>query len=63
MPHNNTFVLGAMRQQPGLMGSCPDVLDWGGSEVEIDGITPASQQVLPGYMMSTAGNARSIQLS
>ena len=34
----------------GLMGSYLDVLDWVGSSVEIDGITPDSDRVLPGYL-------------
>ena len=34
----------------GLMGSYSDVLDWAGSSVEIDGITPDSDRVLPGYL-------------
>ena len=34
----------------GLIGSYSDVLDWVGSRVEIDGITPDSDRVLPGYL-------------
>ena len=34
----------------GLMGSYSDVLDWVGSSVEIDGITPDSDRVLPDYL-------------
>jgi UDP-N-acetylmuramyl pentapeptide synthase len=34
----------------GLMGSYSDVVDWVGSSIEIDGITPDSDRVLPGYL-------------
>ena len=34
----------------GLMGSYPDVLDWVGSSVEIDSITPGSDRVESGYL-------------
>ena len=34
----------------GLMESCSDVLGWVGSGIEIDGITPNSDRVLPGYL-------------
>ena len=33
-----------------LMGSYSDVVDWVGSSIEIDGITPDSDRVLPGYL-------------
>jgi hypothetical protein len=44
------FGSGAMRQLLGLMESYWDVLDWMGGNVEIDDITPAPQQVMPGYI-------------
>jgi UDP-N-acetylmuramyl pentapeptide synthase len=34
----------------GLMESYSDVVDWVGSSIEIDGITPDSDRVLPGYL-------------
>jgi hypothetical protein len=37
-------------QLPGLMGSYSHLLDSVGSSVEIDGITPDSDRVLPGYL-------------
>jgi len=33
-----------------LMGSYSNVLDWVGTSVEIDGITPDSDRVLPSYL-------------
>jgi UDP-N-acetylmuramyl tripeptide synthase len=51
----NTLVPAAMSQLLGLLGSYADVLDWIGGDVEIDGITPASQRVLPGYMCVALG--------
>jgi UDP-N-acetylmuramyl pentapeptide synthase len=39
-----------MRQLLGLVGSYANILDWVGGDVEIDGITPDSQQVLPAYL-------------
>lgn len=55
MPQRNTPAQGAVSQLLGLMGSYNDVLDWVGGDVGIDGITPASQRVLPGYMYVALG--------
>ena len=45
-----TFELPFIMQLIGLMESYSDVLDWVGSGVEIRGITPNSDRVLPGYL-------------
>lgn len=56
MLDRNAPVPGAMRQLLGLMGSYADVLDWVGRDIQIDGITPACQKVLPGYMYVALGS-------
>jgi UDP-N-acetylmuramyl tripeptide synthase len=55
MVQRNTLVPGAISHLFRPMGSCAEVLDWVGGDVEIDGITPASQRVLPGYMFVALG--------
>ncbi|MGD9145704.1 MAG: hypothetical protein PVI80_09100 [Anaerolineae bacterium] len=45
-----------MRQLLGLMGAYAEVLDWVGDDVQIQGITPAYQSVLPGYMYVALGS-------
>jgi hypothetical protein len=56
MLDKNTAAPGATRQLLGLLGSYTDVLDWVGGDVQIDGITPSCQQVLPGYMYVALGS-------
>lgn len=62
MIQRNTLVPGAMSQLIGLLGTYSDVLDWVGGDVEINGITPASQRVLPGYMfVALGGNCEEVR--
>jgi hypothetical protein len=56
MPDRNTPAPGAMRRLLELMGSYANVLDWVGGDVQISGITPSCQRVLPGYMYGALGS-------